>query len=93
MLLAYEIHTILKYKTITHISFTLLTITSHHGPMKKHVRIKQTSNILLWINEDLMPSTAFSTSIRKLKRRVRIFQDISGMDNPNLNFVPNNYSL
>ena len=33
-----------------------------------------------------MLSTAFSTSSWKLKRRVRIFQDISETDNPNLNF-------
>ena len=39
-----------------------------------------------------MPSTAFSTSFRKLKRRVRIVQDKSETDNPNLNFFPENYS-
>ena len=38
-----------------------------------------------------MPSTAFSTSFRKLKIRVRIFQDISETDNPNLNLFPDNY--
>ena len=39
-----------------------------------------------------MPSIAFSTIFRKLKRRIRIFQDISETDNHNLNFFPNNYS-
>ena len=39
-----------------------------------------------------MPSTAFNTSFRKLKRKVRIFQDTSEKDNPNLNIVPDNYS-
>ena len=81
MLIDYEFHTVLKYKMITYISFTSLTITSRSGP--KSFPLKQTSNILIWINEDLMPSTAFSTSFRKLKRRVRTFQDISGTDNSN----------
>ena len=39
-----------------------------------------------------MPKTAFSASFRKVKRRVRIFHDISETDNPNLNVVPDNYS-
>ena len=33
-----------------------------------------------------MLSTEFSTSFQKLKRRVRIFQDISKTENPNLKF-------
>ena len=33
-----------------------------------------------------MPSTAFSTTFRKLERRVRIFKDISETDNRNLIF-------
>ena len=90
MLLDYEFHTFLKYKTITHISFTSLTITSRSD--QKTCSLKQTSNILIWINKYLMPSTAFSTSFRKLKIRVRIFQDISEMENPKLNFFPENYS-
>ena len=67
MLLDYEFHTVLKYKTITHISFTSLTITSHHDSIKKCL-LKQTSNIFIWLSEDLMPSIAFSTSFRSLKR-------------------------
>ena len=68
MLLDYEFHTVLKYKTITHISFTSLTIISRAD--QKTCSLKQTSNILIWINENLIPSTAFSTSFRKLKRRL-----------------------
>ena len=78
MLLDNEFHTVLKYKTITHISFTSLTTTSRSD--QKTRLLKQTSNILIWINEDLMPSTAFSTSFRKLKRRVSVFQYISETD-------------
>ena len=59
MLLDYEFHTVLKYKTTTHISFTSLTITSRSD--QKTYSLKRTSNILLWINEDLISSTAFST--------------------------------
>ena len=39
-----------------------------------------------------MPSTAFSTNFRKLKRRVRIFQDTSETANTNLNVLPDDYS-
>ena len=81
MLLDYEFHTVLKHKTITHISFTSLTITSRSD--QKTCSLKQMSNILIWINEDLMLSTVFSTNFRKLKKRIRIFQDISETDNLN----------
>ena len=39
-----------------------------------------------------MPITAFSTSFRKLKRRVGIFQDVSETDNLNLTlrYLPSN---
>ena len=66
MLLVYEFHKVLKYKTIIHISFTSLTITSRSN--QKTCLLNQTSNTLIWIHEDLMPSAAFSTSFRKLKR-------------------------
>ena len=82
MLLDYEFHTVLRYKTITHIPFTSLTITSQFD--QKTCSLKQTSNILIWLNEDLMSITAFSRSFRKMKRRVHIFQDISETDNANL---------
>ena len=83
MLIDYEFHTTLTHKTIIEISFTSLTITSRFD--RKTYSLKQTSNILIWINEDLIPSTAFSTSFWTSKRRVRIFQDISETDNSNLN--------
>ena len=59
---------------------------------QKTCSLKQTSIFLIWINEDPMPSTAFSTSFRKLKRRVGISQDISVTDNLNSNFSTDNYS-
>ena len=49
MLLDYEFHTVLKYKTITHISFISRSD-------QKTCSLKRTSNILIWINEDLMPT-------------------------------------
>ena len=39
-----------------------------------------------------MPITTFSTSFRKFKRRVRIFQDIPETDSPNFNNFLDNYS-
>ena len=80
MLFDYEFYKVLKYKTITHILFTSFTVTSLSD--QKTCSLKQTSNILIWINEDMMPITAFSKSFRNLKRRERIFQDISETDNP-----------
>ena len=69
-----------------------LTFHSHHSRFdQKTCSLKQTSNFLIWINEDPMPSTAFSTSFRKLKSRIRISQDISVTDNLNSNFCPDNY--
>ena len=47
----------------------------------------QTSNILIWINKDLLSSTAFSTSLRKMKRRLRVFQYFLETDNPELIFI------
>ena len=58
----------------------------------KNMFAQANSNILIWINENLMPSTAFSTSFQKLKRRVCIFQNISEVDNPFPIFFPDNYS-
>ena len=81
ILLDYEFHTVLKFKAITHISFTSHTITSRFD--QKRCSLKQIWTILIWINDDLITNTAFSTSFRKLKRRVRIFQYISETDNPN----------
>ena len=68
MLLDYEFHTVLKCKTITHIPFISRS-------NQKTCSLKQTSGILIWINEDLMPITAFSTSFRKLKKRLHVFKD------------------
>ena len=39
-----------------------------------------------------MPSTAFSTNFRKLKRRINIVQDISEMGNSNLNLFSDYYA-
>ena len=54
--------------------------------------MKGVLNVLIRRNLQQMPRTAFSTSFQKLKRRVRTFQGISEMGNPDLNFIPDNCS-